>query len=465
MYDINKLTDRKRNMIFINLLISCIASSMLATALTTALLALSKDLNISIATGQWLTSGYSLVMGIVMPLTAFLITRFPAKKLYLSGIGCFIAGLAVSSIAVSFPVMMAGRILQACGNGILMAMAQVVILTIYPIEKRGAMMGWYGLAAGAAPVIAPTIAGMLVDSVGWRSIFYIVLVIMALSFITAIIVFDDILETEDKKFDIISFIFSIFAFGGITLGIGNIGSSESGIGVIIPLAVGLITSVYFVYRQLRLKEPFLDVRIFKNREYALSVTGSMLLYLVMMGSSVIMPLYVQSVMGYSATVSGLVTLPGSLSMAIISPLAGKIFDKLGIKKLFIAGSACMIISNVGMYFITLNTPVYIAALYNVVRCVAIGCLMMPLVTWGTANAGKNKVADATAMLISLRTTAGAVGSAIFVGIMTFAAGRSAAVYGENAEMHGLNIAFIFMSFVTMIMFAIAVFMVKENKEI
>lgn len=463
MYDVSQITKRKRNLIFTNLLISCIATSMLATALTTALLAISKDLNINVVTGQWLTSGYSLAMGIVMPLTAFLITKFPTKKLYLVGIGLFIAGLVISGVTFSFPVMMAGRILQACGNGVLMAMAQVVILTIYPVEKRGTMMGWYGLASGAAPVIAPTIAGILVDSVGWRSIFYIALVIMIISFITAVIVFDDILETFDKKFDIISFIISIFAFGGVTLGIGNIGNSELVKGVIIPLGIGIVTSVYFIYRQLNLKDPFLDVRILKSKEYAMSVVGSMLLYLVMIGSSVIMPLYVQSVMGYSATTSGLVTLPGSLAMAIISPMAGKIFDKLGIKKLFIAGSACMLISNIGMYLITLNTPVYIAALYNVVRCIAIGCLMMPLVTWGTTNVEQSRVSDATALLISLRTIAGAVGSAVFVGIMTFAARVSAAAYGENAEMHGLNTAFMFMSAVTFIMFAMAVFMVKESK--
>lgn len=465
MNSVSKMTDKKRTLIFINILIACIASSMLATALTTALLPISTDLNISVTTGQWLTSGYALAMGIIMPLTAFLITKFPTRKLYLSGIGIFIIGLLISGVATSFPFMMIGRILQACGNGILMSISQVVILSIYPAEKKGTIMGWYGLAISAAPVIAPTLAGILVDSVGWRVIFYIVIAIMALAFITAVVVFDDVLETYNKKFDVASFIISIFAFGGVTLGIGNIGSygfmSSS---VLVPLVIGIITSIYFTYRQLHIENPFLELRIFKSKEYSLSVIGSMLLYLVIMGSSVLMPLYIQSVMGYSATISGLVTLPGSLAMTIVSPFAGKVFDKLGIKKLFIAGSVFMFLSNIGMYFITMNTPIYIPAIYNTVRCIAIGCLMMPLITWGTSHVKQNLVADATALLTSLRTISGAIGSSVFVGIMTIVANNSIDTYGADANIHGLNVAFICMSIGTLIMFAISVFLVKEDKK-
>ena len=222
----HKITDRKRTMIFINIVITCIASSMLATALTTALPSMITDLEISVTTGQWLTSGYSLAMGIIMPLTAFLITRFPTKRLFLTGMILFILGLALCVIAPNFPVMMAARILQACGNGILTSMSQVIILTIFPLEKRGTAMGWYGLSVGAAPVIAPTLAGIIVDLFGWRAIFYISIGIMLVSFIWALFAFDNVLETAKKKFDMISFGISIFAFGGITLGIGNIGTYE-----------------------------------------------------------------------------------------------------------------------------------------------------------------------------------------------------------------------------------------------
>jgi MFS family permease len=216
-----------------------------------------------------------------------------------------------------------------------------------------------------------------------------------------------------------------------------------------------VALVLFVYRQLHLEMPFLDVRILKCKEYTISVIGSMLLYFVMMGSSVLMPLYVQSVMGYSATVSGLVTLPGSLATAVASPFAGRIYDKMGIKKLFVAGSALMLFSNVSMFFLTMSTPVWVAALLNVFRNVAIGCLMMPLLTWGTSYVHFTKVADASSLLTSLRTICGSIGAAVFVAVMTAAGAKT-------TPIRGVNTAFISMAAVTFIMLLIAVFTVKDS---
>lgn len=458
-----ELTEQKRTLIFICLIVSGIASSTLSTAMTTALPNIVEYFGISTSIGQWVTSGYSLAMGMVMPLTAFLITRFPTKKLYVTGIGIFIIGLLLSIFSGNFSIMMVGRILQACGNGILMSAAQVVILTVYPTEKKGTMMGTYGLATTAAPIIAPTVAGLMIDAFGWKSIFYIVLIIMAFSFILSMIVFEDVLELQDKKFDAVSFIESIFAFGGITLGIGNISSYgiisiEAGA----PLIIGIVVCVFFIIRQCSLEKPFLDVKILTNHNYAVSVISSMVLYLVMMGSSVMMPLYVQSVMGYSAVVSGLVTLPGSLATTIVSPFAGRFYDKMGIKKIFVIGSAVLVVSNVGIFFLNMDTPLWVAAGLNIIRNISIGSLMMPLLTWGTSNVDFKKVADASSLLTSFRTISGSIGSALFVGIMTAVSANSAATCGDMALMHGMNVSFLWMAFGTLVLLLISVFGVKKS---
>lgn len=459
-----EIKDGQRAMIFLCLVVSGISSSVLSTAMTTALPGVVEYFGISTSVGQWITSGYSLAMGMIMPLTAFLITRFPTKRLYLTGIGAFIAGLLVSIFAGNFALMMVGRVLQACGNGVLMTAAQVVIMTIYPIKKRGTMMGTYGLATTAAPVVAPTIAGLMIDAFGWKSIFYVSLVIMILSFIISCIVFEDVLELQDKKFDVVSFVESIVAFGGVTLGIGNLStfgilSIEAGV----PLLLGAVVCVFFVTRQCRLEKPFLDVKILVNRNYAVSVISSMVLYLVMMGSSVMMPLYVQSVMGYSAVVSGLVTLPGSLATALVSLFAGKLYDEIGIKKIFVAGAAALVISNIGMFFLSMETPLWTAAALNVIRNISIGSLMMPLLTWGTSNVHPTKMADASSLLTSLRTIAGSIGSAVFVGIMTMVAASSAETYGDNAMMHGMNMSFFWMAMGAAVLLLIAVFAVREKR--
>ncbi len=460
-----RMTDRKRTMIFINIVITCIASSMLATALTTALPAIIEDLSIDVSAGQWLTSGYSLAMGIIMPLTAFLITRFPTRRLYLSGIVLFIAGLVLCVVAPDFQIMMAARILQACGNGVLSSMAQVIILTIYPIEKRGTAMGWYGLSIGAAPVIAPTLAGVIVDMFGWRAIFYISIGIMVVSFCWALGVLDNVLETAKKKFDTASFVLSVFAFGGLTLGIGNIGNySFFSLQVLLVLIIGVLASALFVYRQLHLEEPFLELRILKKKNYAVSVAGSMLLYFVMMGSSILMPLYAQSVMGCSATVSGLIVLPGSAVMAIVSPFAGKIYDKLGMKILFVIGAVCMTVSCAGMCLLTMDTSVWMAAAWNTLRTTAIGCLMMPLVTWGTEGIGFKMISHGTALLTSLRTVAGAMGTAVFVGIMNTASKNAATKYGDAAGLHGITTAFFWMTIVSALLVVTGIFLVGRRDD-
>lgn len=458
------LNNRKRTLIFINIMISCIASSMLATALTTALPTMVSEFHVSVTTGQWLTSGYSLAMAIMMPLTAFLIIRFPTRKLYLTAIALFIAGLLLAVLAPNFPLLMTGRILQACGNGILSSMAQVILLSIYPLEKRGSIMGWYGLSIGAAPVIAPTITGILIDISGWRLMFYIVIAIMALSFVWALRVFDNVLENRSLKFDTLSFILSALAYGGLTLGVGNIStysliSLQGGL----PLLLGLISMIFFSYRQFHLDEPFLDLSVLKNKIFIISLIGSMLLYFIMYGSSILLPLLVQSVEGYSATISGLVTLPGSLAMTIISPFTGRFYDKFGMKKLFLIGALALLLSNLGMVFITMKTSLVLIAALNAFRSISIGCLMMPLVTWGMSHIDDSLTAHGTALLTSLRTIAGAIGSAVFVGIMTITAKNSVKSYGENASIHGLNVTFLWMALSALLLVLFAFFSGRSQK--
>lgn len=455
------LTDKKRILIFINIIITCVATSLLSTALTTALPPIITDFDISVTTGQWLTSAYSLVMAIMMPLTAFLIKRIPTRKLYITTIGIFLLGTGICMIAPNFIALMAGRILQACSNGITTSIAQVILLSIYPEEKRGSIMGWYGLSIGAAPVIAPTLAGIVVDALGWRMIFAFALIIMLVSFIYAILVLPDVLETYVKKFDVVSFLLSAFAFGGITLGVGNASSGITSPSAFVPLAVGVIGGCIFIYRQLHMEQPFLELRVFKNFNFTLSVLNSMMLYLIMMGTSIIIPLYVQNLLGYSATVSGLVTLPGSLVMALVSPFAGKIYDRVGMRKLAIAGSVAFFAGIFGMCFLSMQTSLIIVALLNVVRNVAIGCMMMPFVTWGIGSINGKNTADGTALLNSLRTTAGAIGMAVFVGVMNLVSTKSANTYGENAGIHGMHVSFAAMSCVAGIMVLVALFCIKS----
>ncbi len=454
-------------LIFVNLLISCMAASLLQTAMNTALATISADMHVNVTAGQWITSCYSLSMGIIMPLTAFLIRRVKTKTLYLTGLLLFIAGLVIDIIAFNFPILIIGRVFQGCGNGILISMTQVVILSIFPPAKQGTAMGWYGLAVSVMPAIAPTLGGVLVETVSWRAIFLLALVVLAVAFFMALRVFENVLDNVECTLDKLSFLLSVLAFGGLTLGVGNL--ATYGIRnpfVYIPLIVGAITLIIFIRRQMGATQPFLDFRILKTRAVAIGVIGSMILYFVLMGSSVLTPLYVQNVKGFSAIIAGLVTLPGSIAMAVVSPMSGRFYDKVGIKWLVILGSGLMMISCILMFTLRESQSLAFPAVYNVIRYVAIGCMQMPLITWGTSSAGKEKMADASALLSSLRTIGGAIGTAVFVGISNAVSVRLAGNDNPTTGqlMRGMNIAFLIMAFSIAVMLVIGIFLIKGKKQ-
>ena len=437
---------------------------MMSTALATALPPIMSDLNISTTTAQWLSSGYYLCMGIMVPISAFLISRFPTKNLYLFILGVFIIGLLLCLVATNFPIMMLGRVLQAGANGVLSPLGQVVLLTVYPLEKRGPIMGWYGLSLGAAPVFAPTLTGILVDMMGWRMVFVLPFVIMTISFIVASFVFSNVLTTKRTPFQALSFLSCFLAFGGITFGIGNIGIHPFfSTWIFFPLLVGVIAGVFFAHRQLHKSEPFLELRTFANQRFTLSVIGSMILYITTMASLVLLPLYIQNIHGLSATISGLVTLPGSLAMAAISPIAGKIYQRLGMNVILPIGAVFLLFSNFGMYFITLDTPIWFAAFLNVFRQAAVGCLLMTFVVWGTDSLPQHYVSHGTVILTSFRTIAGSAGMSVSVVIMTLVAGSLTEVAPQLADLQGLNTAFFVLGLTNIILLVIALLVARKKR--
>ena len=446
--------------IFAVLLIACMICCFLQTALNTAVPVIMFDFQISASAAQWLTSAYSLTMGVMIPATAFLIRRFSAKKLFIIFMALFSAGAFLSALASSFPVLMFGRILQALGCGVIMSLTQVVTLTVYPPEKRGVMMGIYGLAVGAIPVFSPTLAGFVVDGAGWPAIFWAAAILGAVVLFVGFKFVSNPLETVKQRFDTPSMILCAAGFGGLTLGLGNI-SSHDVIATLVPLLIGCVSLILFAIRQFRMKEPFLDVRLLKNRELRFGVAGSMLMYCAMIAGSTLLPLYLQSMRGFSAADSGLVTMPGSLAMAAISPFAGKIYDKIGIRKPLYIGSALLTVSCAGLCFLTADTSIlYISALFFL-RLLAIGLMMAPLSTWGLSTTSAKDMANGSALLTSLRTIAGSIGSAVFVAVMTAVSASN----GNANPIYGVNIAFIGITAVSAVLFAASLIFVKEKSRI
>lgn len=459
------LSKQARNMMFVVMLVGTIITSMLQTALSTALPTIMIDLDISATTAQWLTSAYSLAVGIMVPATAFLIRRFPTKRLFLGAISLFAVGLLLCATAASFPLLLIGRIIQAMGNGVLLSMLQVVILTIFPWEQRGAVMGIYGLAAGAAPVFAPTLAGIIIDIFNWHTIFWFALVIVALDILLALKFMRNVLETEKQSFDFFSMLLSAVGFSGLLIGLGNLGTAGFfSLSLGLPLLIGIVALVFFSLRQLHSEKPFLELRILKSKDYRLAIIISMLMYAVMMAGSTLIPMYIQLVRGFSATKSGLLIMPGSLTMALISPFAGRFYDKFGIRKLAILGSACLAISSLSFSFLGDNTPELFITFMYIVCLIAIGLIMMPIVTWGMSKIDQSNTPHGTALLTSLRTIAGSIGSAVFVALMTAATVASSGSTEVTANAHGMNVTYSYISIIAVVQFLLAVVFVGKKRK-
>ncbi|GAQ00257.1 MFS transporter [Companilactobacillus farciminis] len=244
-----KFLSKKQNGIFITVILMAIISTMMATALSSALPAIMTDFKISAGSAQWVTSLYSLVSGIMILITAFIIKRFPTRKIFLINVGSFTLGSLISALASNFIILIIGRIFQGIGNGLVLALTQVIILKIFPADRQGFGMGLYGLAIGLTPVIAPLIAGILIDVGSWRLIFYVVIVICIVDLILAFIFLDNILDQEKSSFDISSMIYAALAFTGIIYGLGNIGNFKFfNLQTGGSLLVGLIFLFIFLYK-------------------------------------------------------------------------------------------------------------------------------------------------------------------------------------------------------------------------
>lgn len=413
-----KLSPRRRDVVFANLILTCFALALLSTALNTALPQLTADLGIAADRGQLVVSGYALALAAFMPLSAFLVTRFSTRPLYCLAVGLFALSIAAGALAPGFLPLMAARIVQACANALVSNLTQVSILSIFPEGQRGRRMGWFGLTQGAAPIIAPAFGGLVTDAFGWRAVFWVVFVLALASFALAVAAMGNILDSRPQSFDFPSFALSTFAIGGISLGLGGLVSLQAHVATTVAeLAIGLAAACAFVLRQEKLREPFLKIRLLEKPQYRSAVIASMAAYFISMGSSVALPLHLQATLGLSASASAAAVLPGAICMALISPIAGKAFDKHGLRPLAIASFAASALGCGGFCALcTSSSPLAFAALYTL-ACCALPLVQMPLVTWGNSCLEQADMPHGMALLTLTRNVAGSLGVAVSVALM------------------------------------------------
>ncbi|MGR3205304.1 MDR family MFS transporter [Bacillus glycinifermentans] len=413
------------------------------TLLVTALPHIMADLNIDATQGQWLTTAFMLTNGILIPITAFLIEKFSSRALVITAMAIFTAGTVVGAFAPNFPVLLAARIIQAAGAGIMMPLMQTIFLTIFPVDKRGAAMGMVGLVIAFAPAIGPTLSGWIVDSFTWRYLFYIILPIAVIDLILVIMLMKNVTKLRETSLDILSIILSTLGFGGLLYGFSSAGSDGWGDQtVLISLAVGAVSLIFFIMRQMKIKRPILEFRVFQSWTFSLTTLLGMIVFALMIGTETILPLYTQNVRSISAFDSGLMLLPGAVAMGIMSPIIGKIFDKIGGKGLAIIGFAILLLTSIPFADLKDDTSITFIVILYTIRMAGTSMIMMPLTTAGINALPPHLIAHGTAMNNTMRQIGGSIGTAVLISVMSNSTKNASTTNPINAVIHGMNSAFI-----------------------
>ncbi len=389
------------------------------TTMTVALPTLMDAFNILPSTGQWLTTGYMLVNGVLIPVTGFLMKRFSTRQLFLASMFIFLTGTIVSAVAPNFSVLLTGRLIQAASTGIIMPLLMNVVLSLFPPERRGTAMGTIGLAIIFAPAVGPTIAGYLLDVYPWQVLFYGMIPFVVVIIISAFIFLKNVSETTASKMDFISLVLSTIGFGGLLYGFSEAGHAGwSNIEVIVSLVVGFVTLVLFTWRQLGSSDPFLDLRAFKYNMFSLTTIINCTITVVMYADMILLPLYLQNARGFTALESGVLMLPGALLMGLLSPVVGKLFDRFGVKWLAIIGIIIVIATTYSFTNLTDSISYTVLILMYAGRRLGMALFLMPLQTAGLNQLPSSLNAHGTAISNTTRQVAGAIGTSLLVTIMT-----------------------------------------------
>ncbi|WP_341320461.1 DHA2 family efflux MFS transporter permease subunit [Solibacillus sp. FSL H8-0523] len=417
------------------------------TALNMALTNIMEDFSIGASTGQWLTTGYLLVLAILVPLSAYLVRWFTTRQLVVGALVISTLGALLAAIAPSFTVLLIGRLIQAIGTGIFLPLMFSVVLMIFPMQKRGAVMGIVGLVITAGPALGPTLSGLIISVSSWHYIFVVMIAFNIILLVIGAPKMENVSTITKPKIDILSLVLSTVAFGGIVYALASLAEAPlSDVLVWAPLVAGVLALVFFTVRQFNMEQPMIDLRVFK---YPMFTLGTLLMFatlFIILSVAILIPIYLKSVLAYTAIAAGLLMLPANFLNIVMSPIVGSNFDKVGARIFTRIGFTLITVAAI-LFIVTLSatTPIWQVVVTLCILFLGVSMTIMPAQTNAMNELPQHFYADGSAAMNTLNQVAGAAGTAIAITLFTAGQKNYIAEFGATNQLeflaHGIHYAF------------------------
>jgi len=439
------------------------------TALNMALQQLIVDLSVAPTTIQWLTTGYLLTLGVLVPISGLLVQKFTTRQLFLTSLTFSIIGTIVAAMAPTFIVLLIARIIQAIGTAILLPVMFNTILMIFPIEKRGSAMGLMGLVIMFAPAISPTASGIILEYFTWHYIFWITLPPLVFALIFGYMYMQNVGELTNPKIDILSVVFSTIGFGGIVYGFSIAGEHGWGDSIVISvITLGVIGLALFSIRQTKLEKPMINLRILKYPMFVIGLLSVFIAFMCILSTMILLPMYLQTTLALATFAAGLLLLPGGLINGFFAPIVGRLFDTYGARVLVIPGFVIIIVTYLFFMQIDETTSQFQIVLLHSILMIGVSLVMAPAQTNGLNQLPRELYPDGTALMNTLQQVSGAIGTAIAITIMS-SSQENYLIDNPNASVqdgfiHGVQSSFTFGLIMAIIGFVLSLF-IKSKKHL
>jgi len=449
--------DARHSLVISLLLVSAFVVILNETLFGVAIPELIDDLGVTAAMAQWLTTAFMLTLAVIIPITGFLLQRFQTRPMFIVAMSLFSLGTLLGALSPGFEMLLVARIVQASGTAIMMPLLFTTVFALVPPQIRGRIVGRISIVIAVAPALGPSVSGLILDALGWRWLFIVMLPIALAALALGAVRVVNVGEPQPGRLDLLSVPLSALGFGGFVYGLSLLGeagqSGEGSVGegsgseattvALAAIGIGLLGLALFVWRQLVLQRrgerALLDLRTFQARQFTLSIITVSVASMALFGAIILIPLYVQQVLDQSPLVSGLLILPGALLQGLIAPLIGRRYDAVGPRGLALSGVILLSVAMWGMTFLSATTPLWLITVAHIGLSMGLALLFTPLLTNGLSAIRPELNSYGSAIVGTIQQVAGAAGIALFISVAA-AAGGPGSVESE-VSAPGIQLAF------------------------